>query len=54
MCRPQSFHTIVIDHAFENKDRKTVIQAYLDILDYDHAGLKTEHLLKVYESMDYD
>ena len=54
MQKPASFHTDSIDLAFANKDHKTVILAYLDVLDYSKAGFKAEHLIKVFESLNYE
>lgn len=54
MQKQEGFHTGLIDLAFENKDPKTVVNAYLDILNYQTAGLKAAHLLKVYESLNYE
>jgi hypothetical protein len=34
MARPVGLHQQLIDKAFENGDRETVIDAYLDVLDY--------------------
>ena len=34
LLKPKGFHATSIELAFVNKDAKTVILAYLDILDY--------------------
>ncbi len=39
LVKPQGFYPAVIELASANGDGKTVIQAYLDILDYERAGL---------------
>lgn len=52
--KPQGFHTQAIELASQNNDPKTVIQAYLDILDYSSAGLTAAHLLKVFNSLNYE
>ena len=54
MVKPQCFHITSIDIASANKDAKTVIHAYLDILNYQTAGLKAEHLAMVFESLNYE
>jgi len=54
MQKPTGFHPSIIEKAFENKDASTVIDAYLDILDYANAGLTEQHLQMVFESLDYD
>ena len=54
MLKPATFHTSAIELAFTNKDPKTVIHAYLDILNYQVAGLKPEHLAMVFESLNYE
>lgn len=54
MLKPKAFHATSIELAFTNKDAKTVILAYLDILDYQAAGLKAEHLAMVFESLNYE
>lgn len=54
LSKPQGFHTKIIDHAYSNNDLKTVGHAYLDILDYESAGLTSAHILKVFESFEYD
>lgn len=54
MIKPKDFHTTSIELAFANKDPKTVVHAYLDILDYQSAGLKVDHLAMVFESLNYE
>jgi hypothetical protein len=39
LVKPEGFYPAVIELASANGDGKTVIQAYLDILDYERAGL---------------
>ena len=34
MVRPEGLHQQLIDKAFESGDKETVIDAYLDVLDY--------------------
>ncbi len=52
MQKPKGFFGTIIDKAFDNKDSETVIQAYLFTLDYSELNLY--HLIKVYESQNYD
>jgi hypothetical protein len=54
MQKPNGFYATSIELAFKNKDAKTVIHAYLDILDYQSAGLTAEHLSMVFESLNYE
>jgi hypothetical protein len=54
LLKPQGFNATSIELAFANKDAKTVLLAYLDILDYQVAGLKEEHLALVFESLNYE
>ena len=54
LIKPKGFHATSIELAFANKDAKTVILAYLDILDYQVADLKEEHLAMVFESLNYE
>ena len=53
--RPVGFHRTIIERAFEAEDRETVIDAYLDILDYDRelAGSDGTTFRQVLESMSY-
>jgi hypothetical protein len=52
--KPAGFHAKAIELGSENNDSKTVINAYLDILDYKSAGLTPSHLLKVFNSINYE
>ena len=52
MVRPNEFHGSIIQKAFENGDKKTVIEAYIDTLNYDH--LNRDHIIKVYESQVFE
>lgn len=54
MFRPKGFHLPIIEQAYASKDRRVVIQAYLDILDYETSGLTAQHLQMVYDSFDYE
>lgn len=52
--RPNGFHCEVINRAFEAGDKDVVIDAYLDILDYDKELENDGSVLtKVLESMSY-
>ena len=53
--RPVGFHSTIIDRAFEAEDKETVIDAYLDILDYDRefSGSDGTTFRQVLESMSY-
>ena len=51
---PPSFHATIIEQASANNDKKTAKFAYIDILDYQNAGLTSDHLSIVFESFDYD
>ena len=48
--KPAGLHTTAIELASTNKDSKTVIAAYLDILDYKKTGLTAQHFQQVYEA----
>lgn len=48
MVKPKNFYSTIIDRAFANQDKETVIAAYLDTLDYSDLG--AEDFIKVYES----
>jgi hypothetical protein len=50
---PQDFQSKFIQKAHENKDPRSVRQAYLDILDYEGAQLTKETIAAVFESLDY-
>ena len=54
--RPVGFHTTIINEAFEAGDKETVIEAYLDILDYERelAGNDGTVFKQVLESMTYE
>jgi hypothetical protein len=52
--RPSGFNASIIELAHASSDPKTVIHAYLDILDYDHAELTAAHLISVFESLNYE
>ena len=54
--RPQFLNKTVIEKAFEAGDKETVIEAYLDILDYDRElkGADVSFFIKVLESMSYE
>lgn len=49
---PKNFQSMIIDKAFENKDKKTVIAAYLEVLNYEN--IDKEQLIKVFESLEYE
>ena len=53
--KPVGFHSTIINGAFEAGDKETVIEAYLDILDYDKEleGSDGTVLKQVLESMSY-
>lgn len=50
---PSTLHSQLINAAFEAKDFKLARDVYMNILDYEKAGLTTEHIKKVFESLDY-
>ena len=54
--RPQDLNKTVIEKAYEAGDKETVIDAYLDILDYDSelSGVDAGFFEKVLESMSYE
>ena len=54
--RPQNLNRTVIERAYEAGDKQTVIDAYLDILDYEEelAGVDASFFEKVLESMSYE
>ncbi len=56
MKRPEQLNRTVIEKAHENGDKETIIDAYLDILDYDlELGEADASLFeKVLESMSYE
>lgn len=49
MVRPAGLHQQLIDKAFESGDKETVIDAYLDVLDY-NSELQDGAFVKVLES----
>lgn len=53
--RPPNLNRTVIERAYEAGDKETVIEAYLDILDYnvELAGVDASFFEKVLESMSY-
>ena len=53
LVKPHELHLTLIEQGAENEDKETVVNAYLDILDYENSGLKVEHFSKVYECIDY-
>lgn len=53
MIRPDGWNQLVIDQAFENQDSETVIDAYLDTLDY-AKELNDETFVKVLESASFE
>ena len=54
--RPSNLNKTVIEMAYEAGDKETVIEAYLDILDYEREleGADLEFFKKVLESMSYE
>lgn len=54
MALPAGFHAALIEGAHAQGDGKTVIKVYLDILDYERAGLRAEHILAVFKSLNYE
>ena len=50
---PKGFHANLLLEAHKAGDAKTVLKVYLDILDYQNAGLNAEHVLAVFESLNY-
>ena len=54
--RPMSLHKTVIEKAYEAGDKETVLEAYLDILDYEKEleGVDAAFFEKVLESMSYE
>ena len=52
MLKPKEFYSTIIDKAFENGDKATVVDAFVETLDYDQ--LTREHIIKVYESLDHE
>ena len=54
--RPPTLNKTVIEKAYEADDKKTVMQAYLDILDYDKelGDADASFFHKVLESMSYE
>lgn len=56
MQRPKDLNRTVIEMAYEAGDKETVIDAYLDILDYKEelAGVEASFFEKVLESMSYE
>jgi hypothetical protein len=57
LVRPAGFHNLIIKAASENGDKKTVIDAYLDVLDYswldDSAVEKTAEAVSYVEAVDH-
>ena len=53
--RPQDLNKIVIEKAYEAGDKETIIDAYLDILDYEKEldGVDASFFEKILESMSY-
>ena len=51
---PSGFHATLIEKAAANNDKKTAKFAYIDILDYQNAGLTSDHLSIVFDTFDYD
>lgn len=52
MVHPKGFHQRIIDLAHENSDPTTVIDAYLDCLDY--RWLDDSAFVKAMEAVSYD
>ena len=54
--RPANLNRIVIEQAIQNQDKETVIDAYLDILDYEREleGVDQSFFSNVLESMTYE
>lgn len=52
MVKPNGFHQLIIDEAFKAGDKKTVIDAYLDVLDY-NKDLEDSAFVKVLESSSF-
>lgn len=52
MLKPANFYPTIIDKAFENGDKKTVVDAYLQAFNYDEFS--EDHLIKVFESQTYE
>ena len=52
MIKPVGLHAAILDKAFENGDKKVVIDAYLDAFNYDQFN--ESHLVKVFESQVYE
>jgi hypothetical protein len=52
LVHPENFHQLIIDQAFENEDSQTVIDAYLDCLDY--RVLDDSVYVKVLDSLSFD
>jgi hypothetical protein len=51
---PKGFHSTIILQAHKAGDLKTVRNVYLDILDYQNAALTAEHILAVFETLNYE
>ena len=54
LARPDGLNEYVIFRAFKNEDPETVIEAYLDVLDYKKEIKFKKTLYQVLESMSYD
>lgn len=52
MQHPEGFHQLIIDQASENQDNQTVIDAYLDCLDY--SVLDDSTYVKVLDCLSFD
>lgn len=52
LARKPGFHAFILEKAFESADKKTVIEAYVDALNYDEFGLS--HLIQVLESQEFE
>ena len=54
LARPLRFHEFLIEKAFEQEDKETVINAYLDILWHEKEIKKQSTYKKVLDSMTFD
>jgi hypothetical protein len=51
--RTPGLHCSIISMAFQNKDSETVIDAYLNVVDYPTEIIKEKTFIRVLESMDF-
>ena len=54
MDRPANLNATIIDQAYAAGDKETVLEAYLDVLDYKREITKRETFVKVLDSMEFE